>query len=44
VQPREGCTTVTVAASSEKAALLGEIAKDYARSNRQVEAVVTTCG
>lgn len=34
--PRAGCTTVTVAASSEKAALLSKLAADYNRSGRTV--------
>ncbi len=33
---REGCTTVTVAASSEKAALMGQIANSYRNSGRTV--------
>ena len=33
---REGCTTVNVGASSEKAALMGTIAKNYAASGRTV--------
>ena len=35
--PRDGCTTVTIAASSEKAALLGEIANTYRDSGRTVD-------
>ena len=35
--PRDGCTTVNVAASSEKAALLGEIANAYRDSGRTVD-------
>ena len=34
---RDGCTAVTVAASSEKAALLGRLASDYADSGRTVD-------
>ena len=36
-EPREGCTTVVVAASSEKAGLLGQLAQDYAQSGREVD-------
>jgi len=35
--PRDGCTTVNVAASSEKAALLGEMANSYRDSGRTVD-------
>ena len=35
--PREGCTTVNIAASSEKAALMGEIANIYRDSGRTVD-------
>jgi Ca-activated chloride channel family protein len=35
--PRDGCTTVTVAASSEKAALLRQIANSYRDSGRTVD-------
>ncbi len=35
--PRDGCTTVTVAASSEKAALLEQIANSYRDSGRTVD-------
>lgn len=35
--PRDGCTTVTVAASSEKAALLKQIANSYRDSGRTVD-------
>jgi Ca-activated chloride channel family protein len=35
--PRDGCTTVTVAASSEKAALMGQIAAGYRESGRTVD-------
>jgi len=35
--PRPGCTLVTVAASSEKAALLSSLAEDYAESGREVD-------
>ncbi len=35
--PRDGCTTVTVAASSEKAALLRQIANTYRDSGRTVD-------
>ena len=35
--PRDGCTTVNVAASSEKAALMGEIANSYRDSGRTVD-------
>src|SRR4029079_14355289 len=35
--PRDGCTTVNVAASSEKAALLGEMANSYRESGRTVD-------
>ncbi len=35
--PRDGCTTVNIAASSEKAALLGEIANSYRDSGRTVD-------
>ena len=35
--PRDGCTTVNVAASSEKAALMGEIANAYRDSGRTVD-------
>ncbi len=35
--PRAGCTGVTVAASSEKAALMGQIAKSYRDSGRTVD-------
>lgn len=35
--PREGCTTVSVAASSEKAALLKQIANSYRDSGRRVD-------
>ena len=35
--PRDGCTTVTVAASSEKAALLTQIANSYRDSGRTVD-------
>ena len=46
-KPRQGCTTVTVAASSEKAALLGQLPDDYNTSGRTVkdacfDAVVTS--
>ena len=46
-KPRKGCTTVAVAASSEKAALLGQLADDYNTSGRTVkgacfDAVVTS--
>ena len=34
--PRDGCTTVHVAASSEKAALMGQIANSYRESGRTV--------
>ena len=34
--PRDGCTTVNVAASSEKAALLGQLANTYRDSGRTV--------
>jgi Ca-activated chloride channel homolog len=34
--PREGCTTVNIAASSEKAALMGQIANSYRDSGRTV--------
>jgi len=34
--PRDGCTTVTIAASSEKAALMGEMANSYRESGRTV--------
>ena len=34
--PRAGCTTVHIAASSEKAALLGRIANSYRESGRTV--------
>ena len=34
--PRDGCTTVNIAASSEKAALMGEIANSYRDSGRTV--------
>jgi len=36
-QPRPGCTLITVAASSEKAALLASLAGDYAQSGRTVD-------
>ena len=35
--PRDGCTTVNIAASSEKAALMGEIANSYRDSGRTVD-------
>jgi Ca-activated chloride channel family protein len=35
--PRDGCTTVSVAASSEKAALLQQLANDYNTSGRTVD-------
>src|SRR6478752_7333807 len=35
--PRDGCTTVNVAASSEKAALLGQMANSYRESGRTVD-------
>ena len=35
--PRDGCTMVNVAASSEKAALMGEIANSYRDSGRTVD-------
>ena len=35
--PREGCTTLVMAASSEKAALLTAIAGDYAQAGRSVD-------
>ena len=35
--PRDGCTAVTVAASSEKAALLNQLAADYNSSGRTVD-------
>jgi Ca-activated chloride channel family protein len=35
--PRAGCTTVTVAASSEKAALLSQLAASYNKSGRTVD-------
>jgi len=35
--PREGCTTVNIAASSEKAALMGQIANSYRDSGRTVD-------
>ncbi len=35
--PRDGCVTVSVAASSEKAALMGEIANSYRDSGRTVD-------
>jgi Ca-activated chloride channel homolog len=35
--PRDGCTTVNIAASSEKAALMGEIANAYRDSGRTVD-------
>ena len=35
--PRDGCTTVNVAASSEKAALMGQIANAYRESGRTVD-------
>jgi len=35
--PRDGCTTVTIAASSEKAALMGQIAGGYRNSGRTVD-------
>ena len=46
-KPRHGCTTINVAASSEKAALLGQLADDYNTSGRTVDgacfdAVVTS--
>ena len=34
---RDGCTTVVVAASSEKAGLLGQLSQDYAASGRTVQ-------
>src|SRR6478609_3969612 len=34
--PRDGCTTVHIAASSEKAALMGQIAASYRESGRTV--------
>lgn len=37
VEQRPGCTLVTVAASSEKAALLSELAADYQESGREVD-------
>src|SRR5580765_3971102 len=33
---RDGCTTVVVAASSEKALLLAQLANDYAKTGRKV--------
>ena len=35
--PRDGCTTVNIVASSEKAALMGEIANSYRDSGRTVD-------
>jgi Ca-activated chloride channel family protein len=36
-EPRPGCTLITMAASSEKAALLASLAGDYAQSGRTVD-------